>query len=198
MHDQPSSQSGDKSAQRAFHWVLLFIHGFALVTIVFLRRGFGDKYINVQAGVALLILLFFGAFFPGYDPTLLYVYLGAYILMCARHNISKRRGLAEHSMYSGTPRLMRFFGASEGTIKRRHEPLAVIALAFLTSLVDVPLGFLLLWSGVAIYMIESSAEQAVQARLREMNDLYLEQQSVLERFRHERGGRGERVGGYLD
>ena len=86
------------------------------------------------------------------------------------------------------PRLHRFFKrASEETIKARHEPALILLLGCLISFINVPMGALLLWSGVAIIMNEITMHAAMQNRLREMNDQYIEQRHVLDRFRHERG-----------
>jgi hypothetical protein len=168
--------------------LIIIIEGIAFTTLAFMRRRFGDKFVGLQAGVALVFILLFGAFFPGHDLRPLMGFLAAYVVMCAWHNLSRRQGLKVHSRYSGIPRLQRFFKrASEETIKARHEPVLILVLGGLISLINVPLGALLLWSAIAITMNEITLHAAMQNRLREMNDQYIEQRCVLDRFRHERG-----------
>lgn len=188
MNDQMTAPGGRDHSQRIVNIVALLLESLAFITVVFLRRGFGDKFVDLQAGVALLLLIFYGFFFPGHDLTLVHLYLSAFILMCVRHRFRKKAGLSEHSRYSGTPRLMRVFPrVSESTIKRWYEPGVVMAVGFVASFVDDPFAGIFIWSGIGILFNEASAEMAMKQRISDMNDLYLEQRGVLDRFRRERG-----------
>lgn len=188
MNDQSSSPRSRGFWPSANEMLPHAVDGIAFLTIVFLRRRFGDKFIGLQAGLGLVFIFIFGAFFPGHDLRPLIGFLAVYILMCARHNFRRRQGLAVHSRYSGVPRLMRFFRrTAEETIKGRHEPALVLTIGTLVCFLDQPLGALILCSGTAIVLNEITVAAALENRLREMNDQYIEQRYVLDRFRHERG-----------
>jgi hypothetical protein len=172
--------------------VILFVaRSLATSVEVFLHdsRTFGERYFGLQAAAAMLIIFLFPAFSPREDPTPLYLFLGAYLVMwaAARSAAVKRRAkgeLGEHSYYTGRPRLM---GKSrETTVKGVIEPLVVwITGAFCLEFSPLLGGYLIV-AGVGLLISVQTTLATERRRLLDMHDAYMEQRRVAEEWRRMR------------
>jgi hypothetical protein len=176
-------------------WPATLIEAMALSAAVFLRRGFGDRYIGLQGAIAAGIILFCAASCRDSDSVPLFIFFWAYLCMCggARAEVVRRRsqGLSiSHSRYNGWPRLMRFFpGWKEMTVKRFVEPLVAFAAAILAYLVNRPLGLYLFFAAWSLFVTSHLIELRDRKLALDMHDAVIEAQQRAERFRSMRGDR---------
>lgn len=196
MHQEqprPDPQTGFRN----FVSILVFIaRTFAVSVEVFLHRSetFGERYLDLQAAAALLLIFFWPAFCgPMHDPLPMLIFLGLYLLACltvrmAVHRRIRRGGPQPHSRYTGTPALMkRFRRTPEIKVKRVVEPIVVFLAGSVLLAFSPPLGGYLMIASAGLFISTSLAENYDRQRLRDLNDAYLEQSRVAERFRDEHG-----------
>lgn len=174
-------------------WMLL-CRALAVSVEVFLHRpqSFGDRYLGLQVGVALVLMFLFPAFWEGHDPRPLHTFLALFFVMCLVARIASlarrvRGGLGEHSHYTGIPWLMRAFPRlRENTIKGIVEPVLVWIAGGMAAEINAPLGTYLLWAGTGLFISVQSAVMAERRRVVDMHDAYLEQRRVVEHWRSRR------------
>lgn len=157
---------------------------------VFLRTNFGARYMNLHAGLAALLILFWPIFFPQDDPLPMLLFLVGYLLMLARARaarLAKRlQGKPDevHSRYNGTPRLCRWMSrTSEAAIKSHVEPVVVLGLGVVLAGLSPPLGCYLVFAGLCLKATNSFIEAREQARTQDIRDMLIEQQLASERMR---------------
>ncbi len=193
MQPQQQEPSSAERLKATANWVFFVVRSLAVIAEVsFLRKGFGERYLGMQTFFALPVLLVYMAFWPGHDPRPLLWYLVLYLVMCgvARIDIARRRraGLCVHSRHNGFPRIARLCpGMSEVAIKRSAEPLLVAGMGMLVAMVNLPLGFFLLLTAVALFLTTGMNEAYERVRALDMHDMVIEQQQIAERFRTLRG-----------
>ncbi|MCE9592333.1 MAG: hypothetical protein K8S99_17650 [Planctomycetes bacterium] len=189
MEEQQGSTGVMDQWRSGMSCIVFFARSLAVSVEVFLRRGFGERYIGLQAAVAMPIILFFGVFFPEDDPGPMLWFLLAYLVMCVRARIDgfrrRRRGeLRSHSFYNGWPRLARVNPKfTESQVKRKTEPLLVLAVGYLVWQLNRPLGMYLILSAAALFLVAVLTERYERARAMDMNDAVIEQHRLAERFR---------------
>ena len=155
---------------------------------VFLHGRFGSRYLGIPSALGLFIIPIFGLFFQGHDPRPLILFWWAYLLMSILARIGviwRGRGpSAEHSRYSGTPRLFRLrHPGRELVIKKWHEPLFVAVLGVLISEANAPLGNYLLFAALCL-AVKTRMHEAVQASVDlDMRDALMEQRQRMEQLR---------------
>jgi len=157
---------------------------------VFFRHGFGRRYLGGQALAVFLVVFVFAGCWPHNDPRPLMCFLGLYFVACvwARFGTASqiRRGIIQHSFYSGAPRLMRwpiFRRMKEATVKALIEPLSVVLSAAYLMPLNEPLGSYLLIAAVGQMISQGMAHSYEEQRLMNARDAYLEQRHLAERFR---------------
>lgn len=175
-------------------WLALLCQALETSIVVFLRKGFGERYFGGQAAAVIPLILVYSLAWEGQDPTDLMCFLGLYLLGCvmARAGSARaaRRGEVVHSHYSGWPIIldMRPFRGrlSERSAKATVEPLLVFAVGLLLMELSEPLGCYLLMAagGLAISMRMAIAYE--RQLLLDARDAYLAQRRLAERVR--RGG----------
>lgn len=181
------------SGTQAAGWLRLLIDAWAVSVVIFLRRGFGARYLGAQGAMVLLIVPMFMIFFSQqHDPWPLCWFLGAYLLMwvCARIGAARRHSMGDstHSYYSGWPRLMRIFRfLSESTVKQFVEPPLVALIGFWIGGHNLPLGTYWVVAAVCMAVGSLQDEMALRQRVTDMNDAVSEQQLIAEQFRKMRG-----------
>lgn len=160
---------------------------------VFFRSGFGRRYLGGQALAVFLIVLVFSACWPNDDPRPLLWFLALYFVGCiwARLGTARqvRRGIIQHSYYSGTPQLMRWpiiRRMREATVKTLIEPLVVFFAAAYLMPLNEPLASYLLIAAIGQMLSQGMARSYEEQRLMNARDAYLEQQQLAERFRERR------------
>jgi hypothetical protein len=172
----------------------LVAHGWATSVEVFLRRDFGKRYLNLQAGMVFLLIPLFSVLFPGDDLRPLFWFQGAYLLMLlvARLNVaarSKQPGTPGHSRYSGVPRLMAAFPKwSEQSVKQYLEPALLWSVAaVIWYLGNKPLATYIAFGGFWIHAIVGDELLRSRRQAEQWNDMTMEQEGVAEQFREMRG-----------
>lgn len=191
MHENqpPENRNGFRNFVGA---VAFAARSMAVSVELFLHRtdSFGERYLSLQAGAALLAIFFWPVFCePWHDPEPMLMFLLAYVAMCAavrsRLAIRRKRNLPQpHSRYTGTPRLMRFTGRmDEGKVKCTVEPLFTFAVGGAMLSVSPPLGGYLMVAALGLLISNNLGESYERERARNMNDAYLEQRRAVERFR---------------
>lgn len=180
---------------RNFVSILVFLARTLAVSVeVFLHRSetFGERYLDLQAAAALLLIFFWPAFCePVHDPLPMLVFLGLYLLACltvriAVHRRIRRGGPQQHSRYTGTPALMkRFRRTPEIKVKCVVEPIVVFLVGSVLLGFSPPLGGYLMVASAGLFVSTSLAENCDRKRNRDLNDAYIEQTRIAERFRDE-------------
>lgn len=175
-------------------WLAYLAQVLETSVVVFLRRGFGRRYLGGHAAAVLVLVPLYSLLWEGHDPRPLFVFLGLYLLACvwARLGITWRRIRGRdtvHSYYSGTPPFMgaRFLGAriSERTAKGVIDPLCVAAIGLWLMQFSEPLGWYLVLAAGGLMASVRMAVAHQQKRVLDMRDAYLSQRSVAEQFRRE-------------
>jgi len=189
----PNHRDGFRNAVGA---VVFVARAMALSVEVFLHRTstFGERYVGLQAGAALLIIFFWPVLCePGHNLDPLFGYLGLVfcMLLCIRARIALRRrrgGPQPHSYYSGTPWLMRFTGRmSELKVKTEVEPFFVMIVGMLMVAVSPPLGGYLVMASLGLLITTKLAADYERKRALDMHDAHIAQRNVVDRFRDMRG-----------
>jgi hypothetical protein len=158
-----------------------------LTVEVFLRRGFGRRYVGCGF-MGVVVIFFFAQCFPYQDDRLLYCYLVVYgilwLFACVNVLIRCWRGKNNgHSHYSGTPYLWRLLPSWKVENVKKLEALAVILLGYGVHYLNRPLGDYLMLAAALVFMraynlVVQQRDAAIQ-----MNDRAIEQRQVAERFR---------------
>lgn len=153
-----------------------------------LRREFGQKYFGIEALASLGLLPLWMAFWPGMSADGLICFWVYVLFMLARARAESlrmlRHGANVHTRYSGWPRLSRWFPRmSEAALKAKYEPAFCFLAGILLFCVTEPLGSFVLVATVGLVLTQSTIEAVERARVMELNDAMIEQQSLAGRFR---------------
>lgn len=194
QRDLTQAPSKAEQVKAMASWMTLLCQVLETSVVVFLRRGFGQRYFSKQAVLVIPLVLLYTLFWEGHDLRPLLVFLGLYMLCwaVARAGIIRRgiKGDVEHSYYSGTPSVLRwklFRGRlSERRAKATVEPLLVFAFGLAFMDWNRPLGSYLLLAAGGMLMSMGIARSYERARLMDMRDSYIEQRSLAELFREGR------------
>jgi len=176
---------------KALNALLLVSRSLAVTVEVFLHRSstFGARYLGVQAALGMLLVFFFPVFWPGEDAAPMLCFFAAFVVMCAAVRIAtvrrRLRGEPEpHSYYSGTPLLLRQTSrVSERSFKGVVEPAIVWLAGFMVMEWSEPLGSYLVCAGVALVISVGAAVAHERVRALDMNDAFIEQRQVSDRWR---------------
>jgi hypothetical protein len=152
-------------------------------------NSFGERYLGLQAGAAILLIFFWPALCdPRHDPEPMLIFLVFIITRCiaVRFGLAFRRwlGLSQpHTRYSGTPWLMRFTGRmDEVKVKSVVEPFFTFAVGAVTLAVSPPLGGFLMVAALGLMISTRLVAGYERERARNMHDAYLDQRRVLDRL----------------
>lgn len=177
-----------QSASRGASYLVFAARVLASPLEVCLRRGFGPKYFGFQAVGTLLLFPLWTMFWPTDNPTGLYGFWAIMMFFFARAKAESTRMVAKgdivHTRYNGTSRLSRYFKRlPEPKVKGVCEPAFGLVAGAIVMQFDRPLGSLIVASAVAMFLVQATIEGVEQARVSELNDALIEQQSIAERFR---------------
>ena len=165
---------------------------FATSVEVFLHKpgSFGERYLGLQAGAALLLIFFWPVFCqPFHDPTPMFIYAGLFVIACMLIRLRtfarrQRGGPQPHSRYNGTPELMkRFRRMDEVKVKQIVEPWVVLLTGVAFLHFSPPLGGYLILATFGLMISNTFSAEYERRRVSDMNDAYLEQRNVAESFR---------------
>lgn len=171
-----------------FSQLMFLPRAIAFSVEVFLHTRIGERYADVQAAAALVIIPMSTLFWPGRDPRPTLCFLALYVLMCVRNRVegllARGRSPSTHSRYTGYPRLLRHFPKhDEAGFKLRVEPLLVFVFGSAVAALDEPLGVYLMVAAGCL-LVSALASGAVERQmLLDLNDLVIEQRQRAERFR---------------
>lgn len=188
---QPGSDHS-KTVLAAAHFLC---RSLAATVEVFLHksRSMGERYLGLQAGAAVLCIFFFTAFWRGQNVVPVFGFLIAYVsaLAIARLGVLARvrsGGQQVHTLYTGAPRIMRITGSlSEETVKRIVEPMLIFVIGALTLAANQPLGAYLMLASFGLFASVNLSAGFDRTRALDLNDAFLDQSNVAERFREMRG-----------
>ncbi|MCA9639500.1 MAG: hypothetical protein KC492_02370 [Myxococcales bacterium] len=172
-------------------WLGLLSQTLEASVVVFLRTNVGERFLGLQAGAVIPLVLVYSVFWEGHDVRPLFAFLGCYLLACLslrfRGIWHRRRGEIVHSQYSGTPLLMRApllrRWLSERATKSTVEPLLVLLLGYLLLSASAPLGSYLMLAAGGQFVSFQLALAYERQRLMDARDAYIEQRHMAERFR---------------
>ncbi len=180
------------SAKQTGNLIELAFSGWALSIEVWLRHGFGSRYVGIQGLFGFIILVGYMMLWNGHDvsPVFWYLvfFLGALFIRRMQGFYRAANGESNHSLYSGTSGLAgKFPQCSELTIKRWVEPIFVACLGGFACLLSPPLGLYLIIGAAMLRFNVERGERWTRMRVREMNDAVFDQEEIAYRFRDMRG-----------
>ena len=175
---------------------LLAIRAWATSIEVFIRGGFGSRYLGLQAAAVFLLAPMYCVVKKVTDTDQLLFWLCLYLGMCIVHKqgckVRQKRGIICHSYYDGIPvlrRFMPFLKCSDLTFKRFIEPSLIVGLGALLVPGDEPFGMYVVIGGLCMGFLSNTCGAQEVARLNDLNDSILDQQALAERLRQSRGDR---------
>lgn len=193
--NQPQQQGQGDQLKTSANALIFFSRVFAAPVEVLLHdpATFGERYLGAQAAVALVTLFSFPAFFTRSDPTPILWFLATYVVMLFIVRIATvsrrlRRGVTEHSYYSGRPLLMRINKrADERSTKLAAEPMLVGITGLVVQEMNPPLGTFLVLAAVGLVVSVGTSLMIERRRALDLHDAHVEQRHIVERFRKMRG-----------
>lgn len=175
---------------------LFVIRAWATSIEVFIRGGFGSRYLGLQAAGVLLLAPMYCMVKKVTDTDQLLWWLCLYLGMCFFHKqsckVRQKRGDICHSYYDGVPvlrRFMPFLKCSDITFKRFIEPCVVVGLGALAVPGDEPFGMYVVIGGLCMGFLANACSVQEEVRLTDLNDSILDQQALAERLRQSRADR---------
>ncbi len=188
-NEPPQRQSSVFDDMRnAAYWLAFITQTLAVSVEVLLHRRMGSRSVHIRGFAAFLLIPIWTAFFPHDNLTPMYCFWLLFILGCARQRLSSLRGDRGHSRYTGEPSLQRLFPkCGEIVVKKTIEPLFVIVAGLFCLDLSQALGSYLITAGIGLGVSVGLGEAVNKAKVRELNDARLEQQSVIDRFREQHG-----------
>ncbi len=195
MHQQQLPGSSKIEFQNIVSVFVFLCRALALSVEVFLHRveSFGERYIGVQAAAAMLLMIFFPICLKEHSPQPLFFFLACFLFMCicirARVQLRRKRGGAQpHTLYTGTPRLMRFFRRMrEEQVKAIAEPMFTFAVGVLAIPASQTLGCYLMLASLGLLVSANLTLGYDRKRALDMHDTFIDQRGAAERFRDLRG-----------
>jgi hypothetical protein len=188
LQSQDKPKPGD-TGRSVFHWLYLLANSHAACFLVFFRCRCGTHAFGLNGLFAMVMILLVGASAQAPEMFGFFLVWLAFLVIRRAESLSMpRRGLIEHSHYSGWPWLaIRFpFVRKVTTAVGLIEPLfCFLAGAFLLPL-SQPLGGFVLLGFVSLTIKAGTERELHRARLRAMRDAYIEQTQLVERFHGQR------------
>ena len=179
---------------------VLAVESVACSVAVFLHGRFGRRYLGVRAAAVVPLVLLYACLWGGPDPREspgpMFAFGVAYLAMCLRERVAGvvRRSQdrdGEHSLYDGTPFLLRVVPfAGEAAIKKLVEPAAVFVAGCLTAAVSAPLGLYLIVAAFCLMAVACLRDGWQRRRADDMTDAMIAQRQLAERVRGGGGNRG--------
>lgn len=162
------------------------INGWATSILPFIRKDFGSEFFGVNALIALLTMLVFGAVENSDD---LLRYMGIWLLVVLAQRLdgarAVRRGQIIHTRYVGDSWLAQKLAPRAK--RKTHQMLIEPAICLLVGLLFCPgspaVGQYLIVGAFAVFMFNGMHRAVLERRVRHMHDAYIEQQTMARMFR---------------
>ena len=187
---QPDSSNPMQNFRQNANLAVLLMQTLATSIQVFIRGGFGARYLGLNAAAVLVIVPLFFTFKRVTDFREIGFYLAGYVVLCCLHRqgikLRLKRGEVWHSYYDGEPLLKRFFPrlkCSEITFKRWIEPFLVLGAGLLWAKGNEPIGTYLMLCAASMAYLAHASIVVEQNRLHDLNDSVIDQRTLAERFR---------------
>lgn len=185
---------GPPDTAPAFNVVMFVLQVFATSIVVFLRHGFGSRYLGIHGVLVFILVPLFSLLFPEHDLRPLLQFLPVYLGACAMHalrRLSRRSKTRQiHSYYGGRPLLLRLLRRqNEVLVKRILEPVVVVLVGFAIAGMNLPLGMYITVAGICLFSLENIKALWEAQQVLDLNDAVIDQQQRAEWFRHIRGER---------
>lgn len=187
---KPSSLQTFRGNMNLVMWIIRI---WAVSLEMFLHRNLGERYLGLQAGLALLLMSFYSLYWQGYDARAFIWFMVLYLAMWVKarweNSAARRRGEVYHSRYTGWPSVVgpktKF---SERTAKRYVEPGFVLAfgLTLRGFWGEMPLGTYLVIGSVFLFLSVQLSATVTRAQEMDLNDAVIEQEYIAEQFRETR------------
>ncbi len=177
-------------------WAGLVVRAVAFSVEVFLHDpgSFGERYLRVRAVAAAIIIFFFPIFWDRHHNVVaLMGFLLLFLIACGWIRLAtairiRKGGWQPHSYYNGRPTILRYFKRlNEEMVKTKIEPFLTFLIGALLMPVSEPLGGYWLLASVALLASTCLTKEYERTRALNMNDAYLDQKHIAERFREFRG-----------
>ena len=200
MQQPDATKSTRSDAETTMNIAMFLVHVYATPPELLLHRRLGERYYGMNTLGVVLAILFHAYLFRGYDVDLLMSMIPCYLLVLFAQRLftfeAKRRGLVEHSYYSGYPIFLgKRSRMDEVTFKTWVEPFLVAAVGLFYLSFNQPAGSFILTCGLALRIKMAMASKLHRSRLLDMHDALIEQQIRAERFRQTRSSTGDALHG---
>ena len=187
---QPDSSNPMQTFRQNANLAVFLMQTLATSIQVFIRGGFGARYLGLNAAAVVVIVPLFFTFKRVTDFREIGFYLAGYVVLCCLHRhgikLRLRRGEVWHSYYDGEPLLKRFFPrlrCSEITFKRWIEPFLVLGAGLLWAEGNEPIGTYLMLCAASMAYLAHASIFVEQNRVHDLNDSVIDQLTLAERFR---------------
>jgi hypothetical protein len=188
---QSNQQPNHSDGETGLTLVLFIAQSWSFVFHVILHRRTGLRFIGFQGVGAFVLFLFYPIFWSGYSL----VGLGCFFCLFVVAFLTSRfsilgRCLASpevHSRYDGTPIFwIPDGGISEFAFKQWIEPTILVGIGLLTSTVDAPLGWFLVWGGISMFLIYIVMSKIQRDEFLDLHDAMCSQRRVANRLSRSR------------
>jgi hypothetical protein len=162
------------------------VSGYATAIVPFIRKDFGSAFFGLNALVAILVMMIFGAM-ENSDDMLNYMFL--WILFVAAHRLdagrAHRKGLIIHSRYVGDSWLANKLASKSKrrTVQLLIEPAICLIAGVLICPHSPGVGKFLILGAFAVLMFNGSQRALMEGRVRQMHDAHIENQATAQMFR---------------
>jgi hypothetical protein len=184
MQPQQPKQPFD-DIRTGFNFVSWLISGYATAILPFLRKDFGADFFGLNALVAAVVMILFGAMEHSDD---LLPYLFIWIVFVAAHRLdayrNHRKGRIIHSRYVGD----NWFASKlpptkHKTVQMVIEPVVCLLVGALICPYSPGIGKFLIVGAFAVMLFNGTQRAVMQRRVRRMHDAHIEQQTTARMFR---------------
>jgi hypothetical protein len=193
MAQQEQAERGFLDSMKVTFNVLMFLARIISLPLeLMLHVDVGERYLGLSGGFAFLLMIFFPALFPHSNPTPLLLLLIIFLGRCFIHHVASIRTwwsgrLTKHTRRPGTPLALWLFPTLPEAAVRWLEPVCVVLIGAVISLLSRPLGAFLFLSGAGMLACLALSYIMMMNRVRDMHDRMLEQQATGDRLRELQG-----------
>jgi hypothetical protein len=184
--NSPQQRQPFQDIRTGFNLLAHLIDGYATAIVPFIRKDFGSAFFGVNALVAVLVMMVFGAM-ENDDTMLRYMFL--WLLFVTAHRLdagrAARKGRIIHSRYTGDSWLANKLlpKAKRKTVQMLFEPAVCMIAGVIICPQSPGIGKFLILGTFAVLMFNGSQRALMQQRVRNMHDAHIEQQATARMFR---------------
>ena len=187
-NQQPQQQQRPpfQDVRDGFNVLWHLVNGYATGILPFIRKDFGTNFFGINALLALLVMLLFGAM-ENSDDMLVYMFVWALFVAAQRLDAARaaRNGRIIHSRYGGDSFLAYKLApkSKRKTVQMLIEPGICLIAGVLISPYSPGIGNYLIVGCFAVLMFNGMSRAVMEQRVRQMHDAHIEQQATARAFR---------------